>query len=465
LSICRRLIELMGGHIWVDSRAEEGSTFHFTANFVRGQASLPAQAARPDIGIDLEDKSVLVADDNATNRRILEKTLRLWGMNPVVVNDGECALAALRAARDEGRSFDLMVLDVNMPGINGFGVAERVIVDPAMSVTPMLLLTSGAEMDEMSRCRQMGVASCLTKPVSRERLSAAVRNALQPVSGLVPPEEGAGKMDAAKEGMVGEGRGQHVLLAEDNAVNQKLVTTVLKKRGYKVTVVENGLQAVQAIRSQRFDCVLMDIQMPVMGGYDATRMIRAHETALGEAQVPIIALTANAISGDAEKCLAVGMDFYLSKPVDSKRLFEVVEKFASAQAPVGEEAPAQPDGIGAGSVDMAGLMTQTEGDVELAADLAQMFLAEFEGRLAAVFTAAAAKDGTTLEEVAHALKGMIGVFSKSQAFEAARDINAAAKIGDLSRIEPLCQQLQAGAVVLQRELESRVQQWKAPVGE
>jgi CheY-like chemotaxis protein len=272
-------------------------------------------------------------------------------------------------------------------------------------------------------------------------------------------------MDAAKEGMVGEGRGQHVLLAEDNAVNQKLVTTVLKKRGYKVTVVENGLQAVQAIRSQRFDCVLMDIQMPVMGGYDATRMIRAHETALGEAQVPIIALTANAISGDAEKCLAVGMDFYLSKPVDSKRLFEVVEKFASAQAPVGEEAPAQPDGIGAGSVDMAGLMTQTEGDVELAADLAQMFLAEFEGRLAAVFTAAAAKDGTTLEEVAHALKGMIGVFSKSQAFEAARDINAAAKIGDLSRIEPLCQQLQAGAVVLQRELESRVQQWKAPVGE
>jgi PAS domain S-box-containing protein len=468
LSICRRLVELMGGHVWVDSHVGQGSTFHFTATFVSGHESRLPQSARPGAGMDLDGMTVLVADDNATNRRILENTLRLWGMKPTLVGDGKSALTALRATRDEGGSFDLMVLDVNMPGINGFGVVEQVIVDPALRVTPMLLLTSGAEMDEMARCRQMGVASCLTKPVSRERLYEAVQNALlrlPSASGQTAlDEDGPDKMAAVQVSSVGERGGRHVLLAEDNLVNQKHVMTVLKKRGHRVTVVENGFLAVQAAQSQGFDCILMDVQMPVMGGYEATRLIRSHEAASGQAHVPIIALTANAMSGDTEKCLEAGMDFYLSKPVNSKRLFEVVEKLALQQVPSRVDVPEQPEERGTGSVDMPNLMAQTEGDVDLAADLARMFLAEFDGRLEAVVAAAEARDGTALEDAAHALKGMIGVFSKGQAFMAVRDLDAAAKLDDFSCTAPLCRQLQAGAVVLRQDLESMLRQWEVPLG-
>jgi len=395
--------------------------------------------------------------------------MRLWGMHPTLVNDGKSALTALRATRDAGGAFDLMVLDVNMPGINGFGVVEQVVVDPALRVTPILLLTSGAEMDEMARCRQMGVASCLTKPVSRERLYEAVQNALlrQPsASGKTALDDnGPGRMETAQACKIGEGDGQHVLLAEDNPVNQKHVMTVLKKRGYRVTVVENGLLAVEATQSQRFACVLMDVQMPVMGGYEATRMIRAHEAATGQGPVPIVALTANAISGDAEKCLAAGMDFYLSKPINSKRLFEVVGKLALQQDASRVDVPEQPEERGTGAVDLSSLMAQTDGDVALAADLAQMFLAELGGRLDTVVAAAEARNGAALEEAAHALKGMIGVFSSGPAFEAARELNAAAKANDFSRTGPLCRQLQEGAVELRQDLESLVQQWTVPLGE
>jgi CheY-like chemotaxis protein len=240
--------------------------------------------------------------------------------------------------------------------------------------------------------------------------------------------------------------------------------TVLKKRGHRVTVVENGLLAVQATQSQCFDCILMDVQMPVMGGYEATRMIRSLEAASGQVHVPIIALTANAMRGDVEKCLEAGMDFYLSKPVDSKRLFAMIEKLALQQGIAGEEVPVPPEASGTGAVDVPNLMAQTNGDVELAADLAQMALAELDGRCDAVVAAAEAKDGTALEDAAHALKGIIGVFSKGPAFEAARDLNAAARANDFSRTAPLCRQLQQGAVVLRQELESLVQQWQVPHG-
>jgi CheY-like chemotaxis protein len=320
----------------------------------------------------------------------------------------------------------------------------------------MLLLTSGGEVDEMARCRQLGVSSCLTKPVSRERLYDAVQNALLcphfPPPGAVQESE----VPCPQAAVALHKDSPSILLAEDSPVNQTLVMTVLQKRGYRMTLVENGQQAVEAAQSGHFDCVLMDVQ--------ATRLIRAHEAGTGRGRVPIIALTANAIGGDAEKCLEAGMDFYLSKPVNSMRLLEVVEKFIQ-QAPAESEVPPQPEEAATGQVDVASLMAQTEGDVELAVDLARMFLAELDERLASVVAAAEARDAERLEEVAHALKGMIAVFSKGHAFEAVRDLNVAAKAGDFSQSGFLCQRLRAGTAVLRQDLESQLQQWQVPHGE
>ncbi len=324
LAIAGRLVTLMGGRIWVESEPGRGSIFHFTAGVARRtEADTPAAAPRPE----LRDLAVLVVDDNDTNRRILHRMLVHWSMRVTAASGGADALAALDVADRSGQSFDLVLLDAHMPDMDGFTLAERMRERPGLSLPTIMMLTSGGQRGDGARCRQLGIAAYLTKPVRQTDLLEAI--------GLVlanrPAGAGRGRLvtryslgAAAQERKTT--KALNVLLAEDNLVNQQLAVRLLEKQGHTVRVAANGREALAALDATSFDVVLMDVQMPEMSGLEATASIRARERVSG-GHLPIIAMTARAMNGDRDACLAAGMDAYIAKPVSPKLLAEAIAQF------------------------------------------------------------------------------------------------------------------------------------------
>jgi two-component system, sensor histidine kinase and response regulator len=319
LTISARLVESMGGRIWVESKPSSGSSFHFTANL--GRQSVSAGDSASD-SVDLSDLSVLVVDDSATNRRILQETLRNWRMKPTSVGGGQEALSALNAAKDSGDPFPLLILDAGMPGMDGFSVAERIQQDPKLAGATIMMLTSVGQRGDAARCLQLGIAAYLTKPIKQSELLEAIHVAL----GRPWPKDGRHSL-VTRHSLRENRRQLRILLVEDNLVNQAVVVRLLTKQGHSVSVAENGRTALLALE-QSFDLVLMDVQMPEMDGFEATALIRAKEKTCG-GHVPIIALTAHAMKGDQERCLAAGMDGYLCKPLNPTTLFEAIERLGS----------------------------------------------------------------------------------------------------------------------------------------
>jgi CheY-like chemotaxis protein len=306
-----------------------------------------------------------------------------------------------------------------MPEMDGFTLAERIMQDPEPVGATLMMLSSANRREDAARCLALGVASYLTKPIRQSTLLDAIMTTLG-VSACQGAEGHAGP--AAYPAATGGRRPLRLLLAEDNAVNQRLAVSLLEKRGHQVVVVGNGREALAALEGGRFDAVLMDVQMPEMDGFEATAAIRAREAATGT-HTPIIAMTAHALKGDRDRCLEAGMDTYVSKPLRSHELFEVLEGLvpavaAEAAAEPGS-APAEPQALPA-AFDMALALERVDGDVELLKELAGLFLDDCPRRMEEIHQAIARRDASRLEQAAHNLKGSVGNFGAREAFEAAR---------------------------------------------
>jgi len=327
LSICVRLVKMMGGRVWLESHPGQGSTFHFTAQLAVQDTAfarpIPLQPAQ------LRDLHMLIVDDNFTNRRVLHGMLTRWGMHPTAVEGGRAALQALEIANSTGHPFPLILLDGQMPDMDGFALAEQIQKDPSLVAVTIMMLTSAGHLGDAARCRELGISAYLVKPIRQTQLLDAICQVLNNVST-------AKNLPLVTRHSLREDKHRsRILLAEDNAVNQTLAVRLLEKRGYSVMVAGNGAEAVEAFEKHQFDVVLMDIQMPVMDGFEATAAIRAKENLTG-GHIPIIAMTAHALKGDQERCISAGMDGYVSKPIRTSELFSMIE----AMLPEKEPAPA-----------------------------------------------------------------------------------------------------------------------------
>ena len=433
LAISARLVGLMGGRIWLESEPKLGSRFHFTVQF-----GLPGGAPAPPLSppnVNLQGIPVLVIDDNATNRRILEGMLKPWAMQPTLTGGGDEGLLALRRARERGQPFPLILLDAQMPGMDGFGVAEKLRSDPTLAGAAIMMLTSGGQRGDAARCRELGIAAYLVKPIRRSELLEAI------LLVLGRPPAGQDRSQLITRHTLRETRRKlRILVAEDNAVNRELVIRRLQKLGHTAIAVSDGREAVERWEQEAASCdlILMDMQMPEMDGFQATAQIRDKEKSSGK-HIPIIALTAHAMKGDRERCLAAGMDGYVAKPIRQQELMETIEALVPSGPGVRPTSPAE--NIPREVLDEALLVAHLDNDPQLLRDLVDIFLDECPRLLHDIAVALENRDAKGVQRGAHSLKGSTSNLAAQMASEAALELERLAQAGDFARADSVLREL------------------------
>jgi len=428
LAISRQLIERMGGRLWVESEPGRGSTFHFSV-----PVGVPPQTAAPAPAERLQGVRVLAVDDNATNRRLLVEMLGRFRMRASAVEGGSQALAALDEARAAGDPYRLVVLDRHMPGMDGLAVAAA-IAGGAEPRPVVVLLSSGGQPGDAERVRSAGIARAVTKPVMGSDLREVLLHALSE-AGREPVPPAAGVPTDA-------GQSLRVLVAEDNPVNQRVVVRLLERLGHRVAVAGSGRAALAELAAGDFDVLLLDVQMPEMDGFEVAHRIRRQEVETG-AHLRIVALTAHAMKGDRERCLAAGMDDYLAKPVKPEELATVLARLGVARP--GE--PAHP------VVELEAALDWVGGDAALLAELTTLFLEDLPGRLAEVREAVMAEDAERTARAVHTLKGPLGSFRARRAVELAEQLEAMGRTRRLTAAPEIFAELERELTAVAQALE------------
>jgi len=444
LAISTQLVHMMNGRIWVESELGKGSTFHFTAQFAVQSFAVEAPA-QYDISM-LKDMPVLVVDDNATNRRILKQMLLQWGMKATTVESGPAGLKAMHEAVDRGEAYSLVLTDAMMPQMDGFEFAQRVIEEGRLKSCTIMMLTSAGRRGDAARCMELGIGAYLLKPVKGSDLLYTIlcvlRDDCQPT---------ARPSLITRHSIRETQRRLHILLTEDNVVNQKVATKMLERMGHTVTVASHGGEAVDMMDRTRFDVILMDVQMPVMDGFQATKLIRERERATGK-HTPILAMTAYAMKGDDEKCLAAGMDGYLSKPIKVNELFDALEKIE--RGPEKALVAALDDSSHPKVLNYQDALERVGGDEELLRDVAELFVQECPRLLSNIEEAIRHKDAGALERAAHELKGSAANFAAQPVVDTAFQLEVMGRNGDIEGAPKAFVELESKIDCLKQDLVS-----------
>ena len=448
LTISKRLVEMMDGNIWVESELGVGSRFHFTVKL--------EQAAEREITIDseaapasLNGVKVLIVDDNRTNRRILEGLVRRWGMNPTVAASGEKALIELSAARKAGEPYNLILTDMHMPKMDGFDLVQEIKQQPSLSTSTIMMLTSGGQRGDAARCGELGISAYLVKPVRQTELRDAISRVLasREQTGATAPVVTRSSLQEESEPR----KGLDILLAEDNAINQKLAVRLLEMRGHRIAVASNGKQALSQLEKRSYDLVLMDVQMPEMDGLEATRELRRREQSTGKRQ-PIVAMTALVMKGDRERCIDAGMDGYLSKPIRPQEMDDLLDSYVAmehiafpANAP--EETTEAP-------VSTTELLERIGGDRSFVSQLLEIFCEEYPTQIQTARDAVSSGDAAALQKVGHLLTGTLGNLSAHPATRLAGELEEMGRTCNLTSAEATLTEMEKEFSRVEKALES-----------